>query len=169
MLYLIEADKPLRETNNSIDAVVEFKGVEDEVLRFCFFLVDYRSPYRMLPKNLRVKSVLTSMGFTTDVKRKNFLNKNTEVIAKVCDKYNELQYSIQHDLLRACKAQIQQWVDLLSDTDKDDRAEDRALKIFNSMDSLLARMRKLEETVGDIKVDVNEKEDWTRLEIVLDE
>lgn len=164
MLYRIESGKPLRETNDSIDAVIEFKGVEDEILRFCFLLVDYRSPHRLLPKPLRIKSILTELGYTTDTKRSNFLKKNDGVISVVCKKYESLQFSPQHELLKGAKAQIAQWTNLLMDTEKEGRDNDLAFKVFKEMDGLTARLRILEEEVGDIQIDNDDKEDWTALE-----
>jgi len=164
MLYKIESEKPLRESNDNIDSVLEFKNIEDEILRFCFLLVDYRSPHRLLPKNLRIKSILTELGYTTSTKRKNFLTKNEDTITSVCTKYNSLQFSPQHELLKGAKAQIAQWTELLMDTEKEGRDNDLAFKVFKEMDGLTARLRVLEEEVGDIQIDNDEKEDWTALE-----
>ena len=164
MLYKIESGKPLRKSNDSIDTVSEFKDVEDEILRFCFLLVDYRSPHRLLPKSLRIKSILTELNYNTEIKRKNFLKKNEESISSVCKKYESLQFSPQHELLKGAKAQIQQWTELMMDTDKEGRDNDMAFKVFKEMDSLVARLKILEEEVGDIQIDNDEKEDWTALE-----
>ena len=143
---------------------MEFKGVEDEVLRFCFLLVDYKSPHRLLPKALRIKAILTELGYTTETKRKNFLKKNDSAIATVCRKYNSLQFDPTHNLLRGAKAQIEQWTELLENKDKEDRDNTLAFKVFKEMDELTAKLRSLEEEVGDIQVDTDEKEDWTNLE-----
>ncbi len=164
MLYKVESGKSLRESNDSIDAVKEFKNVEDEILRFCFLLVDYRSPHRLLPKSLRIKSILTELNYNTTIKRKNFLNKHEDCIATVCKKYESLQFSPQHELLKGAKAQIAQWTELMMDTDKEGRDSDMAFKVFKEMDSLVARLKVLEEEVGDIQIDDDDKEDWTALE-----
>ena len=164
MLYKIESGKSLRKSNDSIDAVIEFKDVEDEILRFCFLLVDYRSPHRLLPKGLRIRSILTELSYNTTVKRKNFLNKHEDCISTVCKKYNSLQFSPQHELLKGAKAQIQQWTDLMMDNEKEGRDNDMAFKVFKDMDGVISKLKMLEEEVGDIQIDDDDKEDWTSLE-----
>ena len=130
MNYKIVKGIPLRDNNSAIDGVGAFQNVDDEILRFCFYLVDYKSPYRLLPKGLRIISILTEIGFTSDVKRSNFLKKNSKVIDEVCTAYEKLQYSIEHELLQSCKIQISEWNELFRNQDKDDKQQAMAFKIF---------------------------------------
>jgi len=164
MIYEITEGIPIRELNNSIDSVKEFKGVDDDILRFCFLLVDYKSPYRMLSKQLRIISILTALGLTTDIKRSNFLKKNDKTISCVCTAYDGLQYSIEHELLKSCKIQIQEWNELFNNKEKDDKQSALAFKVFDKMSVILARVKEIEELVGDSQIDNNKQEDWSSLE-----
>ena len=139
----------------------------DDVLRFSFLLVDYKSPYRLLTKGLKIKTILTEMGFTTDVKRSAFLKKNDKVISEVCVKYDELQYSIEHELLKSCRMQISQWNDLFKREDKDDKEQALAFKIFDKMSVVLSKLKELEIVTGDVNEEDTTKEDWCSLEIYL--
>ena len=164
MIYKITEGIPIREENNSIDSIIEFKGVDDEILRFCFLLVDYKSPHRMLPKQLRIISILTALGLTTDIKRSNFLKKNNKEIESVCKTYDKLQYSIEHELLKSCKIQIAEWNELFRKTDKEDKESALAFKVFDKMSTILSRVKEIEELVGDSQIDNNEQEEWASLE-----
>ena len=138
-----------------------------DVLRFCFYLVDYKSPYRLLSKGLKIKSILTDMGFTSDIKRTNFLKKNGKAIDEVCTKYDELQYSIEHELLKSCRLQISQWNDLFRKEDKDDKEQTLAFKVFDKMSTVLSKIKELEEITGDIGKEDDSKENWSALELYL--
>lgn len=164
MNYKIEKGMTLRDSNKGIDAIGAFQNVEDEILRFCFLLVDYKSPYRLLPKGLRIISILTEIGFTSDIKRSNFLKKNNKVIDEVCIEYEKLQYSIEHELLQSCKIQINQWNELFRNQDKDDKQQAMAFKIFEKMSVVLSKVKEIEELVGDIDVEDTSKDDWCSLE-----
>jgi len=167
MIYTITEGIPIRELNNSIDSIAEFNNVDDEVLRFCFLLVDYKSPYRMLSKQLRIVSILTALGLTTDIKRSNFLKKNNKVIASVCSAYDDLQYSIENELLKSCRTQISQWNALFKKEDKDDKEQALAFKVFDKMSTVLSKLKELEELTGDSVIEDNSKNDWTSLELFL--
>ena len=107
------------------------------------------------------------MGFTTDVKRSAFLKKNDKVISEVCVKYDELQYSIEHELLKSCRMQISQWNDLFKREDKDDKEQALAFKIFDKMSVVLSKLKELEIVTGDVNEEDTTKEDWCSLEIYL--
>ena len=108
MLFRIEFDKPVRETNPTIDMFEEFKDVPDRTLKFIFLVYDYETPFKKLPLDQKKEAVALRVGFKMEKDRKIFdknardiMNGNNRKANEALKKFKELIYDEDKETLRS--------------------------------------------------------------------
>lgn len=168
MIFKVVAGVPLRESNSNIDCVPAFKDADDTVLRYIFLYYDYDSPFFRQSKELREEQVCVACGFLDKAEIIAFKNKNASSLAKVKEAFLPLQYNVEFEALESCKAQVEEWNELLIKKEKSDKEMDLAFKVFDKMTIFLERIKKMEEIVGyREKYDKKMEDDVTALELVM--
>tara|TARA_R110002020_G_scaffold309059_1_gene524603 strand:+ start:364 stop:885 length:522 start_codon:yes stop_codon:yes gene_type:complete len=161
---------PLRDINPQIDSSPVFKGQTDRVLRYTVLMFDYDSLYRKMPLPTRRTHVLGSIGLVNEMEREGFLNDNDIALIECEREYTRCQYDIEKEALIACKFLIDEWNTLLKKSEKTDREQAMALKIYDKMPEYLKRLQSLEEIVGErTVVEATEHDDASALEDFLKE
>ena len=148
MIFKIKHDEKVRDTNPGIEAIAEFEGVPDKVLKYTFLMYDYWSPYNRLPESIRSEQVLVNLGYTNPGMIKKFASNNKQYIETARKVLRKISYDAQLEALISCKFQLSQWDDLLRKEDKTDKEQVLAQKIFDKLPSYLERVEKIEEIVG---------------------
>tara|TARA_R100000995_G_scaffold16783_1_gene6641 strand:- start:4158 stop:4700 length:543 start_codon:yes stop_codon:yes gene_type:complete len=148
MIFKVVHGKKIREVNDSIDAIPEFKSCSDKVMKYIVLMYDYFSPYSRLPFEQRKEQVLISLEYINKSTIGTFFSRHKNVLKKGISKYVEIQYDEDMESLIAMKAQMDEWREQLKKKNKTDREEDRAIKVFDKMPSHAKRIKELEEIVG---------------------
>lgn len=66
MLFNINSEESVFESNPHITSMVAFKGISEEQFRFVAFYADWKSPYRNLPDLQRKESAMLDAGLKSD-------------------------------------------------------------------------------------------------------
>lgn len=148
MIFKVKHDEKVRDTNPGIDAIPEFSGIPDKVLKYTFLMFDYFSPYNRLPESIRREQVLINLGYTNSGMIKKFASNNKQYIETARKILRKISYDPQLEALISCKIQLSQWDDLLRKESKNDKEQVLAQKILDKLPSYLERVEKIEEIVG---------------------
>jgi len=148
MIFKVVAGKPVRETNNNIDAVPEFLGVDDDALKYVFLMWDYDSPYSRLSFDIRKPNVLVAIGLSSDKQVIDFFTSNASDITKAMEAFEKMQYSVDHDTIIAMKNQIEQWNKIMKKEKQSDSELNLIQKVFGKIPEYMQHIKALEEIVG---------------------
>jgi len=115
MLYTVD-ERDIRESNNDIDAIVEFRPCNDKELKYVFLTYDYETPLRRMPIVERKEEAMARAGFkvaaTTGKWEKTATaiknNKNPQVL-KAIIAFRSINYNIDKETLLAFDKQLIQF------------------------------------------------------------
>lgn len=148
MIFKVVHGKKIRDVNESIDAIPEFQGCSDKVMKYIILMYDYFSPYSRLPFEQRKEQVLISLEYVNKSTVGTFFSRHKTNLSKGTAKYIEIQYDEDMESLIAMKSQMSEWREVLKKKNKTEKEADRAVKIFKDMPSHAKKIKELEEIVG---------------------
>lgn len=166
MLFKVEANKPVLESNPELNAIPEFVDCTDRELRYVLLMHDYDTPFRDLPFEERQEQVLLTAGFKKEPSGKRFDRNAREVIAGKSDrveqaigKFKAMQYDDEKEMLKDIDSHISQ-VRAFIRSDKKGDAKDLeyASKMQLDFAKLLAQRKAVVELLS-IRDEVIEQED----------
>lgn len=147
-------DKPLIEDNPELATFLPLVAITDRQLRYVLFAFDYESPFRKFPREqwkeraaLHVGYKLEKDGRRLDKNGRDTVSMKSEALANAVVCFMGLQYDEDKELLQAYSEQLRQYTELLKKTDKDDKEEERALKVMEKMPALKAKKEELKAAI----------------------
>lgn len=169
MLFKVQADEPVRKTNENIDSIEEFIPCNDKTLKYVFLMYDYDSPYSRQPFELRKEQVLAALDYVKQGSIDSFFSRNKKQIEDATSRFNRLQYNSEFETLISLKIQVDQWNDMLRKEKKSEKEEALCHKIFDKMPQYISRIKEMEEMVGyRLKMSDDQEDDMTSLEEYLE-
>lgn len=145
MVLKVVHNEDIRKTNSNVDAIPEFAGLSDTIVKYVVLMYDYDSPYSRPPEDQRRKIVCDSL----DVKQYTRWYSTSKIkIDKAIEAYKKLQYDTDHEMLISMKAQLEEWNTLLRKPKKTEKEDAAVLKIFDKLIDYRDKVQKLEEIVG---------------------
>lgn len=148
MLFRVNADEPIRNTNENIDSVPEFLPCNDKTLKYVFLMYDYDSPYARQPHDMRKDLVLAALQYVKPETIKSFFRRNKDNIEAATRAFNKMQYNAEFEALISLKIQLDQWNDLLRKPEKTEKEQALVLKIADKLPDYMKRVKEIEEIVG---------------------
>lgn len=154
MLFLLERDKPVLESNPQFKVFEDFEGCSDRELRYIALVYDYDTPLRSLPLNERKEYAADMSGFKReaggrlDKNARNTIGGGLPKVQKAIVKYNSLQYDQEKELLNALSVQINQVIDLMKKEDKKDTDWDLIKKLTPELPRMISQKKELEVVIG---------------------
>lgn len=154
MLFLLEKDKPVLESNPQFKVFEEFEACSDRELRYICLTYDYDTPLRSLPLSERKEYALDMAGFKReqggrpDKNARNTINGGVPKVNSAIQRYNSLQYDQEKELLNALTIQINQVIDLMKKERKDDSEWDLIKKLRPDLPKMIAEKKELEVIIG---------------------
>ena len=174
MRFKVKDGIPIRDLNEDIDAVPEFKGCSDKVLRYTFLMYDYESPYARMPEDNRKKLVMGAIGYDNANTIRSFIHRYGGHIEKAKTVLRRMQFSLEHESLLAMKAQLARWNKELLDGATDKKKKQSAaqqkitVQIFDKLPDYIKRIKDLEKIVGYIDEEEDAAlSDMTSLELYM--
>ena len=163
MLFKL-SDKPVREDNNDIDAIPEFRLLTDKQLRYVILLTDYDTPLRQLPYKERQEEAAELAGFARENAKKmgkqarEMMNGKVYPVEKAIAKYKSLQRDLDRETLQAFDDQLEEFIKKTSEKKTENKDWDVALKIMNALPKLLGMRKEIKDSLN-LKGDFDEKDD----------
>lgn len=148
MIYKVVDGKDIRETNENIDCVPEFKCCNNKTMKYVVLMNDYNSPYIRMPLKERKEMVLLNLGYSNKRTIENFFYRNKDHISKATEIYNGIQYNQEYESLLSMKAYIQELNDIMSKPKKTDKERTIAHKAFENMSTYQETLKEMEQKVG---------------------
>lgn len=154
MLFKIEKDKTVFQSNPEIQNFECMAACSDKELKFIFWVYDYETPLRKLPYDKRILKAGDLAGFSKD-QAGYFIPSARNTIAMKGDKmrnalreFNLLQFDQEKELIKAYDEEINQIIELIGKKDKSEK-EWSLVKDFNlSVKKIIEAKKELEEAVG---------------------
>lgn len=161
MLFKVEADKSVFETNPGLKADPVFSKSPERTLRYIFLMYDYKSPYRQLPIPKRRDLCLELSGFKREKRkdlkpgRQQSWDKSAYDVSRLAvptakgayNRFKEIQHDEDMETLIAYDQQIEQFRDIMKKKTKDDHELKFALAVMKEMPKLLAARKEIIENL----------------------
>lgn len=136
--------------------IQEFKNLTDKMFRCLVLFADYKSPFRLKPREDRFKLAALEAGYSIDSHHQNQLEKRARELIAGDNKYwNEAlkkYMSMQHDEDREVLEMVDQQIDNIRNmlkTPTDDEAQiTKRNKILSDLPALIETKRKLSRIMG---------------------
>jgi hypothetical protein len=154
MLFLLEKDKTVLESNPQFKIFEEFGDCTDRELRYIALVYDYDTPLRSLPLKERKEYAADMSGYKRepggrlDKNARTALGGGLPKVQKAIAKYNSLQYDQEKELLNALSVQINQVIDLMKKEDKEDSDWDLIKKLTPELPKMISQKKELEVVIG---------------------
>lgn len=127
MLFKVEPNKPVVESNPEIANFSSLSECTDRELRWIFFVFDYETPLRKIPYEERIQKAADIAGFKREPSGRLDKNARETVSFKIprirpaVNEFMGLQYDQEQELLSAYNAQIDQAIQLMKKENKSDK------------------------------------------------
>ena len=155
MIFKVTA-KSVREDNDSIDAIPEFRLINDTGLKAIFLYYDYDSPFSKVYVKDRWNKVFKALGYNGEADGLLAMQKAHKKKWDIAiDTFNSLQVDVEKEMLQSYTEQLAQWIELMKKKDKSDKENDFCLKLTKEMGNLIRDKRELEKLISgrDVKVE----------------
>jgi hypothetical protein len=171
MLFNVDLDKPVRETNPEIDTIREFKDIPDRSLKYVFLVYDYKSPYRELPMQQRKEKVALMVGFKMETGRKMFdknarevLKEKNYAVERARKAFTELIYDQDRDTYQAIDDLINNTKDYIRKTSNIASEMDKKIKMAKELPALASTKAQLAQIL-DIsdKIELDEEDEESQV------
>ena len=154
MLFKLEKDVPVLESNPQFKLFEEFTSCTDRQLRYIALYCDYDTPLRNLPLKERREYAADMAGYRRE--KDGRLDKNArqetgggkETVVNAIKKYQSLQYDQEKELLQALSIQIDQVIELMKKIDKKEDDWDLINKLSPKLPQMISQKKELEVLVG---------------------
>lgn len=120
MLFKVHYAKDFHELNPEASAIEEFAGLTSRQMMAVALIADYTSPFRTLPEKERRDKAARAAGYNLekdgkrlDINGRNVVDRKVPTVEKAIEKYREIQYDQQKDMLEAVDAQIQEAIEMM--------------------------------------------------------
>lgn len=126
MLFKVHYAKDFFELNPEAYAIEEFAERTSQQMIAVALIADYESPFRTLPEKERREKAAKAAGYKLekdgkrlDINGRNVVDKKVPTIEKAIEKYREIQYDQQKDMLEAYDALIYQTIETMKTDNKE--------------------------------------------------
>lgn len=154
MLFLLEKDKEVLESNPQFKIFEEFTLCSDRELRYIALVYDYDTPLRNLPIAERKEYAADMSGFKReaggrlDKNARNTIGGGLPKVEKAITRYNSLQYDQEKELLNALSVQINQVIELMKKEDKKEGDWELVKKLNPELPKMISQKKELEVIIG---------------------
>ena len=170
MLFRVDFDKPILETNPDMGIIPEFKDVPDRNLKYMCLVYDYESPYKNLPMKERKEKVAFRVGFKMEKGRKvldknarDIMNGNNPRLEKAIKAFKELIYDSDRETYESIDQLISNIRDFIKIPSKSAQEMDKKANMAQKLPSLsqtkkqLAQILEIQDKVVDEEEEVVEE------------
>ncbi len=139
------SEKDIREDNNSIDSIPEFRPLEDMALKAIFLYYDYDSPFSQTYQKSRWDKIFKTLGKEDGLTamQKKYKKKWDAAV----EMFNSLQVDVEKDMLVSYNDLLASWIELMKKKDKSDKENDFCLKLTKEMQNIIRDKRELEKLI----------------------
>ena len=177
MLYKIEHDKSIIDTNPELKSIKEFDNCTDRQLKWVFLTYDYKTPYKGMKFEERKLKVAMDVGYKyekgerrLDKNARNLLNGNTGTVQAAIKQFMEMQWDEDRETLNAYDQQLEELRSFLKEKDKNHAAIKTAISVMKELVGLQKLRRDLMESLGlQADITIEEVDDTTLSKSVLDQ
>jgi hypothetical protein len=156
MLFKIERNKSVFETNKELSNIAEFADLSDKQMRYVMFYADFKSPYRAHNDTERKRLSAIEAGYsiqnghqkTLDQKAREIMDGRNEKVNKAILKYRSLAPNEDREQLMLYTTQIQS-IRKLVEKGSEDAAELKKINdLLTSLPDLKKSQRELAKSIG---------------------
>lgn len=154
MLFKLEKDTPVLESNPQFKIFPEFEACTDRQLRYIALYCDYDSPLRILQAKERREYAADMAGYKRekdgrlDKNARNETGGSSEKVNAAIKRYNSLQYDQEKEMLQGLTIQIDQVIELMKKVDKKEDDWDLINKLSPKLPQMITQKKELEVLIG---------------------
>ena len=115
--------------------------------------------------------MLVALDYVKQGSIDSFFSRNKGLLDEAIRAFKKLQYDSDFETLISMKIQLDQWNDLLRNTDKSDKQEQLAQKVMDKLPDYMKRVKDMEEIVGyrDLSEEDGDESEKSSLEKYMEE
>jgi hypothetical protein len=159
MLFKLKQGEDIKELNNGIEILQEFKDITSKQLTVVALVADYDSPLRKLPERQRRERACILAGYPMEGTRvdkngRNVVLGKVESIEKAIVVYKGLQYDEEKEILAAYDQQIADIIELMKREKPEDLKEamalsEKAAKLSTQLPEIKEAKKKIQGLLAD--------------------